>query len=61
MIQVRRRSPSRRERRAVQLGADELISLCEWSFRSRPRTLRNLRRAYRDFCSFLLEKIERAA
>jgi len=56
----RLRFPSRRENRAVELGADELIARAGWIFRSRPRGLRNLRRTYRDFCLFLLEKIERA-
>ncbi len=52
---------SRQEIRAVELGADELIARAEWIFRSRPRALRNLRRANRHFCSFLLEQIERPA
>jgi hypothetical protein len=55
------RFPSARQLRAVELGADELIARAEWSYRARPRVLRNLRRAYRQFCLYLLEKIERGA
>ncbi len=55
------RFPSRREIRAVELGADELIARAEWHFRARPQVLRNLRSAYRRFCSFILDKIERGS
>jgi hypothetical protein len=54
----KRRIPSQLERRAVELGADELVALAEWTFHNRPRTLRNLRASYRRFCSVLLQKIE---
>lgn len=53
--------PSRRAMRAVELGAEELLARAEWALRSQPRALRNLRSAYRRFCLFILEKIERAA
>jgi hypothetical protein len=53
--------PSRQECRAVELGADELVARAEWTLRSRPRALLNLRSAYRRFCLLILEKIERAA
>jgi hypothetical protein len=56
-----RRFPSRGEVRAVELGADELIALCEWSFRARPRKLRNLRARYVDYCASLLREMERGA
>jgi hypothetical protein len=55
------RLPSRRQVRAVALGADELIARAEWHFRARPRVLRNLRNTYRRFCAAILAKIERAA
>jgi hypothetical protein len=56
-----RRFPSREEARAVELGADELIALCEWSFRARPRKLRNLRARHVAYCASLLREMERAA
>jgi hypothetical protein len=56
-----RRFPSRRQVRAVELGADELIARAEWHFRARPRVLRHLRDTYRRFCAAILAKIERAA
>ena len=34
------------KQRAIELGVDELMGLCEWEFRSRPRTLRRLRAEY---------------
>ena len=55
---VKRRFPTLRQSRAVEIGADELMSLVEWTFRSRPRALRNIRRIYRGFCLFLLGRIE---
>jgi hypothetical protein len=58
--QVSRRCPSPRQIRAVALGADELANLAEWAFRHRPRTLRSVRKAYRQLCVFLLDRIERA-
>ncbi len=55
----KRRFPSRRERRALELGADELIGLLEWRLRARPRGLRGARRLYRQVCLELLERLER--
>lgn len=48
------------QERALNLGADELMSQAEWALRSRPRALRNVREAYTRFCGFLLGKIEQA-
>jgi len=50
--------PSRRQLRALELGADELIGRAEWEFRARPRTLKNLRANYMKFCMYLLRAIE---
>jgi hypothetical protein len=55
-----RRFPTRRQRRAVSIGADELIALAEWVFRLRPRKLRNLRARHRAYCVTVLREIERA-
>jgi hypothetical protein len=54
-----RRLPSRRQIRALQLGADELIARFEWEFRARPTKLKNLRERYRGFCARLLREFER--
>ena len=48
---------SHSETRAVEIGCDELIALLEWAFRDRPRTLRNIRREYRDFCLRLYRRL----
>lgn len=56
-----RRFPSRRQTRAVEIGADELVARAEWIFRARPRVLRNLRHLYLQFCVLLFKKIETAA
>lgn len=55
----RKRFPSRREIRAVELGPERLMVHAEWVLRDRPRALRNLRQTYRRFCTFLLAKISR--
>jgi hypothetical protein len=61
MSSRRRRFPSRREIRALNIGADELMNIASWVFRKDPSALKNLRREYRSFCSSLLRKIERGA
>jgi len=57
---ARRRVPSSREFRAVELGADELMSRLEWVLRDRPRALRNVRNQYRRFCCQLYVRLQRA-
>lgn len=41
-----RRFHTRRQERAVKIGADKLINLAEWKFRSQPRKLKNLRKKH---------------
>jgi len=55
----RRRFPSRREVRAVELGADEVQNLLEWLLRDRSRALAQARLRYRQFCTETLARIER--
>jgi hypothetical protein len=52
--------PSEREEKAVKRGADELMNLCEWHFRKRPRVLARLRQAYRLLCLRLYCSLERS-
>jgi hypothetical protein len=40
------RSLSERQRRAIERGCDELMTLCEYHFAKRPRMLGNLRKDY---------------
>lgn len=54
-----RRFPSEREERATKRGVDELMTLCEYHFRNRPRVLKNLRKAYRALCVRLYRALER--
>ncbi len=51
---------SAHEARALDLGADELISLCAWRFRERPRKLKALRRRYAELCVALLRELARS-
>ena len=53
------RFPSRREIRAVELGANELVGLLEFALRDSPVPLRHLRAGYRRYCCWLLAKLER--
>jgi hypothetical protein len=55
----KRRWLSRRELRAVSIGADELQSLLEWASRRDPCALREIRRPYRSFCNVLYRELER--
>ena len=48
------------KQRALELGIEELAGLCEWEFRSRPRTIRRLRAAYVAFAMRLYRALERA-
>ena len=56
------RFPSRREIRALNIGADELSRpLAEWVFRHRPQEAEQpSRAAIRKYCSSLLSEIEAA-
>jgi hypothetical protein len=54
-----RRFPSRRQIRADELGADELMAQLEWVLRDRPQALRNARACYRKYCNSVLARIER--
>ena len=45
--------PSPQKIRAVEIGADELVSRAEWALRHHPRTLRNVRRAHVRLCVFV--------
>jgi len=56
----RRRFPTPRELRAVELGADELMARLEWELRCRPRTLQSVRARYRRFCAESLSRLERS-
>jgi hypothetical protein len=56
-----RKIPSARETRAVSIGCDELLNLASWTFRNRPKKIRNIRARYRKFCVELLREIERAS
>jgi hypothetical protein len=59
--QAPRSFPSSQEIRAVEIGADELVSRAEWALRRHPRTLRNVRRAYLRLCVFVLGQVKRAS
>jgi hypothetical protein len=50
--------PSRRELRAVEIGADEIHARLEWALGTRPRALRAARRRYRIFCTDALSRLE---
>jgi hypothetical protein len=58
---MRRRFPSERQTRAVEIGVDELMNSLEWFLRLRPRALRATRARYRKFCTDLLAQLERAS
>jgi hypothetical protein len=55
-----RRFPSRRQIRAVELGADELMAQLEWVLRDRPRALRNAQRRYQSFYIATLASLEKS-
>jgi hypothetical protein len=52
------RPPTNRDR-ALKRGADELMNLCEWSLRRRPRALKRARARYADLCVYLHRAIGR--
>lgn len=52
--------PIRLQERAAELGSDELMALAEWTFRSRPRESKHLRRRHVAYCVALLPEIKRA-
>ena len=56
---MKKHFPTRREQRALELGADELHGRLEWLLRERPRALRGIRENYKKFCHSLLCQIER--
>jgi hypothetical protein len=51
---------TRRQQRAVELGADKLHELLEWVLRNRPRALRNARLRYHRYCVSQLRKLDRS-
>jgi hypothetical protein len=53
------RFTTRRQIRALELGADEIYLLLEWGLRSRSRSLRAARRRYQKFCTDALSRLER--
>jgi len=57
---ARRPVPSSREFRAVELGADQLVDLLEWTLRGRSQALRSLRTQYRTYCLRLYARLQRA-
>jgi hypothetical protein len=54
-----RKFPTKRQSRAVELGANELHTLLEWKLRNCPRALLAARRRYQKFCFDTLSRIER--
>jgi hypothetical protein len=59
-VSSKRCFPSERQRRAVELGADELLPHLEWAFRNRPRALRNIRHRHRLYSASLLQILDRS-
>jgi hypothetical protein len=55
----RRQFPSAVRRRAEELGPVELMTLLEFRLKDRPRSLRNVRREYSNFCLSLYQRLER--
>lgn len=51
---------TQRRERALERGADELMSLCEWALRDWPRKLKRARRGYALLCLRLDRAISRA-
>jgi len=50
------RQPTQRDR-ALKRGADELMALCQWALRDRPRTLKQAQRRYAKLCVSLYQAI----
>jgi hypothetical protein len=51
--------PLEREHVATKRGADELMDLCRWHYKKRPRELKQLYRAYASVCIRLFKALER--
>ena len=60
MSAKRQHWPTADEERALELGADELIERLEWLLRDRPTALRKVRDRYRNFCTELYRRLEKA-
>jgi hypothetical protein len=56
----RRRFPTDRERKAVAIGANELVGRAEWQFRTKPRALARARKIYKAACLKLYRCLERS-
>ena len=50
------RQPTQRDR-ALKRGANELMALCQWALRDRPRTLKQAQRRYTKLCVSLYQAI----
>ena len=59
-MRQRRRFPSKRQIRALKIGADELQQRLEWELRGRTVSLRHARQRYAAFSMDLLARMERA-
>jgi hypothetical protein len=51
-------SHSEATERADELGADRLMTDCEWALRDQPLALRRARENYRELCLALLQRLE---
>jgi hypothetical protein len=45
---------------ALKRGSDELMNLCEYALRDKPRALARARERYRALCLYLFRALERA-